>query len=252
MLRYAWRTLVVGAAGATLACAAFAKPSVAGAGTPELRAAEAAEMQALISWVSAGVSAVGLILLLWTLLETRRTAGAAIAGVKAAEEATAIQREAVERQLRPYVGFTEFVDADVADQLSDNQLRIQMQNFGQTPATEVKFRWSFELRELPLQHEPVQLEDDYQSLGKLSPSDFRNADIRFSLTDENEINLKLGKFVMLIRVEVIYKLPDGNVDVDDVTLYVDRHNHPEIRLYHMSESSWSHFSTQSSPIFIAT
>ena len=80
------------------------------------------------------VGAGGVLLLIYTLLLTRSANKAAIRAAKAAEDAVKITSDTAEQQLRAYILVESIVRGPVKNAPECDQISINIENFGQTPA----------------------------------------------------------------------------------------------------------------------
>lgn len=197
----------------------------------QLRAANAAERQARSAWAAVTVSGLALVLLIWTLFETRRTANAAIVSAgearraaEAAERSAALQSEAISRQLRPYVAIVEKEDDDISEPYSKSScIQVYLQNFGQTPADDVMFMSGVALRSRPIGTGSIGVPATGQSVGKLAPGHRRWIYLGFGGLKTAEIAaIKDGTKVLLMRLRVEYQVPGQDPDFDDMTIYIDK------------------------------
>lgn len=97
------------------------------------RAANAAEKQILPTRVAVGLTAFGTCLLVWTLYETRRTANAAVEGIKAAKRSA----DAAIAAQRPWIRGSLSIEMPIfvgADSVQLNAT-VELENVGNSPAT---------------------------------------------------------------------------------------------------------------------
>lgn len=109
----------------------------------QIRAANAAEKQILPAWIASVLSGFGTLLIVWTLLETRRSNAIAKRdyararteaknALNAAKEATGIAERTAKFQSRPYLfpSHAGFKINDAGEPIAE----VVIKNFGQTPA----------------------------------------------------------------------------------------------------------------------
>ena len=114
----------------------------------QVRAADAASEQIAPSWAAAVLSGIGTILLVWTLCETRKTAKAAVAGVKAANRAAKAAEQAnLESRYsqRAWVSFSKLQpSADIGDdgKVLCFHFKFVWSNSGPTPAINATMRFA--------------------------------------------------------------------------------------------------------------
>ncbi|MCZ4430721.1 hypothetical protein O3S81_13530 [Agrobacterium sp. SOY23] len=98
----------------------------------QIRAANAAEKQIFPAWIGVLVGAIGTVLLVWTLFETRKAAKAAWDAADSARNALHSDRA----WITPNEVWADFVDDDGNEKI---QCGIRWENTGRSPALRVKF-----------------------------------------------------------------------------------------------------------------
>ena len=142
---------------------------------------------------------------------------------RAMERQNEIAWETKDKQLRPYVSFTEPDERPTKPFTRDGRMVFRVKNFGQTPADDVKLFYGSEFVDKPVGWPTIKLPDSPEVFGKLSPGDFRDLVIWLDdMTDDEIHRVTTGKSAVMIRLKLAYELPSGETDGDDVTLWLDQ------------------------------
>ncbi|WP_328277715.1 hypothetical protein [Sphingobium sp.] len=136
--------------------------------------------------------------------------------------ANKIAQDAVDLQLRPYVGLT--VIEENAQLSWRGSVRILVKNYGQTPALDVRFFYSHEVEDLPLtrRHNGV-VPDFYNKVPRLSPGESREYPFYLSQVSREEWNrIRSGKSVLSIKFKIKYVFMGEEKDEDYLRVYIDK------------------------------
>ena len=138
-------------------------------------------------------------------------------GANAAETALAEARNVTSLQLRPYVALTEAPDDDHQPFSRQTVLKMLVKNFGQTPATSVRFSVGAVAAERPIADYIVPLQKS-GSYGTIAPGDLRTERLYArDLKPADFGDVASGEMHMLVRMRLDYSWP-GGTDFHDVTM----------------------------------
>ena len=165
------------------------------------KAAEAASAAERASWWQTWIAAVGVLLLIWTLWETRRIA---------------------QRQLRAYVYFGDADEPFPTPITRDSRVYFKIKNVGLSPALDMRLSRAADLVTRPIGNFEVALPDVVEHIRTLPPNSDINIFLDLDELSKREFASIKSDQVILWRIRIDYKTIFGASDFDDRTLFFSK------------------------------
>lgn len=202
------------------------------------QAAQAAREQALVGWIGAMLGFVTMFAAIFAAVFAKQAAEQTQRGADAAKSSLTHALIVSEAQLRPYVFFKEDDEAvkRPLDFTRNGSLVVNIKNFGQTPADNVRIYYGECLMSRPIGNAIVEVLPDPVSFGRLGPGAETSTTFRFiDLPEETFEAVRTTPEVYLFRLKVVYNFFGERSDSEDMTLFIGYD--------HVIEGSKSHLLT---------